>query len=201
MMTGLTVDRMQQVGSGRHMRLRLRKGRCALNAIFFSADPVSAGIAPGDLVDVAFHPQINEFRGERSVQMNVVDIRPSCAAPCPVTLARYRALRSGTISPQDAAMLLPDRATLGSVWRCLAAVPGGSIQESPLCLCRKIVRRTGSEMSLETLLTCLDIFRDVGLLDVKRVHLSLSIRLTPGTQKADLTKSETMQALLRGKES
>ena len=201
MMTGLTIERIQSVGGGRHMRLRLRRGHYSLNAIFFSADPVSAGVATGDVVDVAFHPQINEFRGERSVQLNVVDIRPSCAAPCPVTLSRYRALQEGTITARDAAALLPDRAVLGNVWRYLAAVPGGSLQESPLCLCRKIVRRTGSEMSLETLLTCLDIFRDVGLLNLKRVHLTLAISLTPKPGKTDLTKSQTMQALLRGKES
>ena len=201
MMTGLTVERIQSVGGGRHMRLRLRRGHYSLNAIFFSADPVSAGVAVGDVVDVAFHPQINEFRGLRSVQLNVIDIRPSCAAPCPATLSRYRALQDGTISPQDAAALLPDRQVLGDVWRYLAAVPGGSLQESPLCLCRKIVRRTEREMSLETLLTCLDIFRDVGLLDVKRIHMTLSISLTPKPGKTDLTKSETMQTLLRGKES
>ena len=201
MMTGLTVERIQSVGGGRHMRLRLRRGHYSLNAIFFSADPVSAGVATGDVVDVAFHPQINEFRGVRSVQLNVIDIRPSCAAPCPVTLSRYRALQDGTIGPQDAAALLPDRQVLGDVWRYLAAVPGGSLRESPLCLCRKIVRRTEREMSLETLLTCLDIFRDVGLLDVKRIHMTLSINLTPKPGKTDLTKSETMQTLLRGKES
>ena len=201
MMTGLTVERIQSVGGGRHMRLRLRRGHYSLNAIFFSADPVSAGVAVGDVVDVAFHPQINEFRGLRSVQLNVIDIRPSCAAPCPVTLRRYQALLAGTITAQDAAALLPDRQVLGDVWRYLAAVPGGSLQESPLCLCRKIVRRTEREMSLETLLTCLDIFRDVGLLDVKRVHMTLSISLTPKPGKTDLTKSETMQTLLRGKES
>ena len=142
MMTGLTVERIQSVGGGRHMRLRLRRGHYSLNAIFFSADPVSAGVAVGDVVDVAFHPQINEFRGLRSVQLNVIDIRPSCAAPCPVTLRRYQALLAGTITAQDAAALLPDRQVLGDVWRYLAAVPGGSLQESPLCLCRKIVRRT-----------------------------------------------------------
>ena len=201
MMTGLTVERIQSVGGGRHMRLRLRRGHYSLNAIFFSADPVSAGVAVGDVVDVAFHPQINEFRGVRSVQLNVIDIRPSCAAPCPVTLRRYQALLAGTITAQDAAALLPDRQVLGDVWRYLAAVPGGSLRESPLCLCRKIVRRTEREMSLETLLTCLDIFRDVGLLDVKRIHMTLSISLTPKPGKTDLTKSETMQALLRGKES
>lgn len=96
--------------------------------------------------------------------------------------------------------MLPDRAMLAMVWRYLASV-GTDIQESPLCLCRKIVRWTGKPMSLGQLSICLDIFRDVGLLEITRLHKYISIRLTPGTQKADLTTSQTMQRLLRAKES
>ena len=153
------------------------------------------------MVDVAFHPQINEYRGERSVQLNVVDIRPSCAAPCPIETTHYLAMRQGRMSADIALALLPSRATLACVWRYLSSVPGGLIQENPLCLCRKIVRRSGEALSLEQLLTCLDIFRDVGLLEITRLHKYISIRLTPGTQKADLTTSQTMQRLLRAKES
>ena len=183
------------------MRLRLRKGRNLLNAIYFSASPESASISLGDVVDVAFTPQINEYRGERSVQMNVVDIRPACAAPCPVDTVHYIALRRGRLDALSAQALLPSRQTLACVWRYLASVPGGSLRENPLCLCRKIVRRSGEALSLEQLLICLDIFRDVGLLEQKRVHLTLSIRLTPIQGKADLSTSSTMQTLLRAKES
>ncbi len=201
MMAGLTIERIQPVGGGRHMRLRLKKGKTYINAIYFSATAESASILQGDVVDVAFVPQINEYRGERTVQMNIVDIRPSCAAPCPMDTLRYRALRQGQLTPEAAAQLLPDRATLACVWRYLASVPGGSLRESPLCLCRKIVRRSGTGLSLEQLLTCLDIFRDVGLLEEKRVHLAIDIRIKTISGKADLTKSETMQTLLRAKES
>ena len=47
-------------------------------------------------------------------------------------------------------------------------------------------------------MTCLDIFRDGGLLQQQRLHKYISIRLTRGTQKADLTQSATMQRLLHG---
>ena len=80
MMRKLTIDRIQMVGGGKHMRLRLRNGHTAVNAIYFSASPETASIQQGDVVDVAFVPQINEFRGERSVQMNILDIRPYCSA-------------------------------------------------------------------------------------------------------------------------
>ncbi len=201
MMKNLIIDRISMVGGGRHMRLRLRSGRHSVNAIYFSADPQQTSIQQGDLVDVAFTPQINEFRGERSVQMNVLDIRPSCNAECSADVSHYRALQENRLDSRIAAALLPERATLAMVWRYLAASPAAVIQEAPICLCRKIVRWTNQPMNLAQLMTCLDIFRDVGLLEVNKQHKYISIRLTAGSKKADLTESLTMQRLLRAKES
>ena len=200
MMKNLTIERISMVGSGRHMRLRLRSGRSVLNAIYFSATPETASVQPGDLVDIAFTPQINEFRGERTVQMNILDIRPACSADCSPETGGYRALRENRITRETALALYPERATLAMVWRYLAA-SGTSVQESPICLCRKIVRWSGRPMSLGQLMTCLDIFADVGLLQTQRMHKYISIRLTPGPQKADLNESETLQRLLHAKES
>ena len=200
MMKNLTIERITMVGGGRHMRLRLRSGRFGLNAIYFSANPAAVSIQTGDVVDIAFTPQVNEFRGERSVQMNVQDIRPSCNADCCPETAGYHAMLSGRLTREIAEVLLPKRSTLAMVWRYLAA-SSVEIEESPICLCRKIVRWTGKPLSLGQMMTCLDIFRDVGLLDIVRVHKHLRIRLTPGNTKADLTTSQTMQRLLQVKES
>ena len=199
-MENLTVERTSQVGNGRHMRLRLRSGHYGFNGIFFSETPETASIAPGDLVDVAFIPQINEFRGERTVQMNLQDIRPACKAVCSCSVAGYRQLRMGTLCAETAKALLPDRNTLAMVWRYLAGT-SQEIQEDPMCLCRKIVRWSGNALSLGELLTCLDIFRDVGLLETQRFHKYLTIRLIPRRDKADLNQSKTMQRLLAAKES
>ena len=197
----VTIDRITTVGGGKHTRLRLRQGRHLLNAIYFSATPESASIQPGDVVDVAFNPQINTFRGEDTVQLNILDIRPSCAAACSAELGGYAALRSGSLTPAAAAALLPDRATLALVWRYLAGCGDQTVKESPMCLCRKIVRWSGSPLSLGQLLTCLDIFSDVGLLQAQRLHKYISIQLTPRKDKADLGASATMQILLHLKES
>ena len=199
-MSGLTIDRISMVGGGRHMRLRLRKGHFTFGAIYFSANPQSVSIAQGDLVDVAFQPQVNEYRGDRIVQMNLLDIRPSCRAACSAETSLYRALQKGEPLSRESVSSLPDRAMLAMVWRYLAGV-GTEIQESPLCLCRKIVRWAGKPLSLGQLSICLDIFQDVGLLEITRLHKSITIRLTPGEGKADLNVSQTMQRLLRAKES
>ena len=201
MLEELVVERIRPVGNGKHLRLRLRRGRYAINAIYFSATAQSAAIEPGDVVDVAFSPQVNEFRDERTVQMNVLDIRPHCKAVCSPDIAGYRALHAGQLLPEAAASLLPDRSTLALVWRYLDSVPGRTIEESPMCLCRKIVRWSGAPLSLGRMMTCLDIFSDVGLIQAARLHKYISIRLTPSPQKADLNQSRTMQTLLRMKES
>ena len=70
-----------------------------------------------------------------------------------------------------------------------------------MCLCRKIVRWSGQPLTLGQLLTVLDIFRDVGLLQIQRMRKTTTICLTPGEGKADLNASRTMQTLLNAKES
>lgn len=201
MTRNMVIERINLVGGGRHTRLRLRCGRVGLNAIYFSATPETASIQPGDVVDVAFNPQINEFRGERSVQLNVLDIRPSCRAECSPAISAYRSLQADRLTRESAEKLLPQRQTLAMVWKYLASNPGDTITESPVCLCRKIVRWSGQPMALGQMLTCLDIFRDVGLLSIQRVRNDLAIRLTPGKEKADLNESQTLQRLQKAKES
>ena len=200
MMENLTVERLQSVGNGKHLRLRLRKGRYAINAIYFSITAQAAAVSQGDVVDVAFVPQINEFRDERTVQMNIMDIRPSCKAECSPELCGYQNLRGDTLLPEHAQNLLPDRATLATVWRYLASLRT-EIEETPMCLCRKVVRWSGVPLSLGRLLVCLDIFADVGLIEYRRMNKYISIRLTPGQEKTDLNRSRTMQRLLQMKES
>ncbi len=200
MMEKLTVERISAVGAGRHLRLRLRSGHYSFNAIYFSATAESVSVEPGDLVDIAFHPQINEFRGERSVQMTLLDLRPSCNVPCCPEMGGYGSIRSGGLTREEAAQLLPERNTLSIIWRYLSNLDR-TVREDPLCLCRKIVRWSGQSLSLGQLLTCLDIFRDVGLLEVTRHHKHITITLTHSGEKADLNQSQTMQTLLRAKES
>ena len=73
---GFRVEELTEVGGGKHLRLRLTSGRHSWVAIFFSTTARLAAVSVGDRVDLAFTPQINEYRGQRMVQLNLVDIRP-----------------------------------------------------------------------------------------------------------------------------
>jgi len=200
-MENLVVERISQVGGGRHLRLRLQSQHHSFNGIFFSATAESASVAQGDLVDVAFIPQVNDFRGERSVQMNIQDIRPACRQEVSCDTESYRLLRGDCLDALGADALLPSRAMLSMVWRYLSFIGSYTLQETPMCLCRKIVRWSGSALNLGQLLTCLDIFSEVGLLQMQRLHKYIIIRLIPRQDKADLMGSQTMQRLIAVKES
>ena len=201
MLEKLVVDRLALVGNSRHMRLRFKQGHHMLGAICFCATTETFPIQPGNIVDVAFQPQVNEFRGVRSVQLNVQDIRPHCPAPCQPEDSAYRRFKKGKATPADCTQLLPERTLLAAVWKYLVSTGSDTIKEGPVCLCRKIVRRSGMSMDLGQMLTCLDIFADVALLRVERRHKDLIITLSAPGQKADLSSSATMQKLLLGKES
>jgi len=71
------VSSTQSIGGGKHSRLRVEKSGHNLDCIFFSVSTGDLGVKEGMLVDLAFEPQINEFRGRSSVQLQLFDIRAS----------------------------------------------------------------------------------------------------------------------------
>jgi len=71
------ISSATSIGEGKHTRLKLEKTGKSLDCIYFSMPSVDMGVSVGMLVDVAFEPQINEFRGRTSVQLHVLDIRES----------------------------------------------------------------------------------------------------------------------------
>ena len=74
---GAVVSSAQSIGSGKHSRLKIEKSGKSLNCIFFSVPVEKLGVREGNLVDVAFEPQVNDFRGQSSVQLQLLDIRES----------------------------------------------------------------------------------------------------------------------------
>jgi len=69
-----TITSVFSIGSGKHTRLRIEKSGTFFDCIYFSMSSEDLGAAPGMLADVAFEPQINDFRGRSSVQLRLFDI-------------------------------------------------------------------------------------------------------------------------------
>jgi len=67
----------ESIGAGKHSRLKIDKSGMYLDCIYFGVPAESLGVSAGMYVDVAFEPQVNEFRGKSNVQLQLHDIRPT----------------------------------------------------------------------------------------------------------------------------
>ena len=74
-MKGVVLTAVVPVGGGKHTKLRILKSGRNFDCICFGRSTEDLDVAEGDVVDVAFDPQINEYRGWRNVQLHIIDIR------------------------------------------------------------------------------------------------------------------------------
>lgn len=199
-MENLHVEQVTEVGGGKHLRLRLKEDSGeSVNAIFFSTTARRAGICAGDVVDVAFTPQINEYRGTTSVQLNLVDIRPASAEreAIDAELALYsRHWERHALSREEAGRLLPERKDFAAVWRYLASSnQSGVIDEELCCLSRKIMRHAGCPISYAHTKICLDVFAEQELICVEELPQNLHITINFRQGKVDLNQSAILNHL------
>ena len=197
------VTQLSEVGGGKHLRLGLTKNGRSLPAIFFSQTAVQAGIDLGDTVDAAFTPQINDFKGLRSVQLNLVDLCPSgnLRRQTERERALYTRFRDrGSLSAAEAGQLLPVRSEFVAVWRYLIANSRENrIQEDFACMGRKISRAAGISLPLGKLRICLDVFAEQKLIELRCSPRCYTIRITTDGRKVDLDNSPIVKALRAAK--
>ncbi len=174
------------VGHGRHLKLRLERDGVVLDAIWFSAGverPYN-----GELVDVAFHPQINEFRGARTPQLQVLDLR--CAEEEGLAFDKFS--QGETLSPYEIELLTPQRENFVRLWRHLKGRSANTpiIHDSPQGLAGRLEGGTLSQTQV-----CLDVLAERGLITVSRHLGELTIALNRVEKKVDLEDSAVLQRL------
>ena len=93
----LTLERVSELGGGKHLKLQVGKGGVSLTAMLFSTPRSRFPFVEGDRIDLLGTLDINEFRDIRTVQLIVQDFKSSCRYEdeCNEHVARYRAVRAG----------------------------------------------------------------------------------------------------------
>ena len=184
------------VGGGRHLKLRLRRDGVAMDAIFFSANTAACGIENGQRLDIAFTLQINQFRGNRTVQLQLCDLRP---APTRSQLERslFRRLQAGeTLSPWEASLMLPQRRDFAHLWRYLEQLCAAGPAQAPMDqLLRQVTRSFSGHRSYGKALVCLHVMDERGLIQVAVQNQQATVRLCRPREKVDLEQAGMMRQL------
>ncbi len=196
-LTGAVVQTMSQVGRGRHLKLRLEVRGMPLEAIFFSADAAQLGLTPGSRVDVAFYPQINEFRGTRTVQLQIIDLRPAITRAQAERAVYEKYCQGALLSADEARTLLPSREEFVALWRYLQRQCAGLgvLKDTPSRIARGAARASGQREKLPHTLLCLDVFAERGLISLACRGDCLVISINPIEGKVDLDASAILRRL------
>ena len=182
-LSDVELESVSNVGGGRHMRVRVHAGRSRFEGIFFSHSSDSLGLHEGDRADLAFTPQINDYRGHVSVQLVL------CAARRhrPDELCELIARNDGA-ALWAAAVYCPERADFIRLWRSdCGSTPLPRELDALLALCPP-------GMAPESFCLCLSAFLEAGLLKSEDGTL-YGARRAEIDGKADLEATEIMRRL------
>ena len=203
---GVTLDRVQGVGQNRHLKLRFSKGTVQLEGIFFSTTAQQCPCQPGGRVDVAFYLQINEFRGSRTVQLQVVDLRPSLqgSAREEESLLLLRRLEEGeSLSSREALRILPSRQQCAAAWRLLRQeITLAGTERHYLPFLRQLSAAIPGTDPFLRACFCVELFCERGLLRREIRDEEIRLRLCSVDEKVDLEQSPywtALQEYIRGK--
>ena len=197
LLQGAQVHTMSQVGRGRHLKLKLESRGVTLDAIYFSSQGAELGLSPGCRVDLVFYPQINDFRGVRTVQLQVVDLRlaPSRAQLEQAIYDKYS--RGDPLTCEEARFLLPERRDFVGLYRWLERQSTASavVEDTPARIARFVARATRQrEVPARTML-CLEVLEERGLISLNRRTDRIQITLCHVEHKVDLEASEIIRRL------
>ena len=197
---GVTLDRIQGVGQNRHLKLRLSKGTAQMEGIFFSVTPQQCPCQAGERVDVAFYLQVNEFRGSRTVQLQVVDLRPSLQSSAreEESLVLLRRLEEGAgLTSREALRILPSRQQCVAAWRMLQQdVPYEKTERQYLPFVRGLSAAIPGTDPFLRACFCVELFCERGLLSREIRDGEIRLRLCAVDGKVDLEQSPYWTALL-----
>jgi single-stranded-DNA-specific exonuclease len=114
------VLRMVPMGAGKHTRMVLSKDGVEMTAVRFGESLVQMSVREGDLVDVLFQLNVNEYQNVTSLQMIVQDIRyaDSFVKEYRAQKARYEDIKNGAKFSEEE-NILPSRDDMAVVYTML----------------------------------------------------------------------------------
>lgn len=153
-MTDALLERVTPIGAGKHLRLNIKKCGRSFECVYFSMTEGALGVSGGDRIDIAFYPQINDFRSRKSVQLLVTDVRAA-----DMSLLCRRILRPGASQPWGVAAFCPERRDFVRTWRLLEGL-GGELTGTV----RAVMALAPDDMPAPRFCICLRTMADGGLL-------------------------------------
>jgi len=192
-MRDVFVENILPIGGDKHLKLVGVKSGIRFDCVFFGVSVRELGVHPGMVVDLAFQPGINDFRGMRSVQLLLRDVRP-CRLPMdPSVLLARRFFAGERLLPMENALLLPDRNDMGRIWRYLTR-RARRFEEEADTLLPEIAFRAMIP-ALGRVWVALRVLDELGLIRLTESEGVMEIRIPRIEGKVELSRSDILKRL------
>ena len=179
---GAKIETQTGVGkTEQHLKLVVSYKGTRFNCIFFSHTAQELNIHSGDIVDIAFVPQINEFRGISNVQLNVSAIRKHQSSEICENI-----LSDDFTYYKAASAFCPERPDFVRLWDTLTKME--SLSDNMFDL----IDSLPSFSVPETYCICIKVFEELGL-----ITSALGGHINKMHEKVELDSAEIMKRLHR----
>ena len=188
------IDEIAPLSMGKHTRLYLKKDDTGISAVCFGHNLLDEGFVDGSFVDVLCSMNINEFRGNKTVQLIVRDIDYSDQ-----TLKEIEERENDLVKlKQDEIFfdryIIPKRRDFALVYKFLR--DEGFQKEKKITLMK--LKAVFPEMSWLKLLIILETFSECDLLTWKRISIgTYRICQLEAKEKKDLCSAPLMRLLMQ----
>ncbi len=184
----MTLERIEAVGGGKHLRLTLSRESARITAMKFSTAPEEFPFMVGDILNIAVTLEAGQFRGVDSVTIQIKDVRhaDSDQEALLAALGQYDTV----IRREPTTAAMPQRNDTVHVYRLL--------QRGAFCGPIDVLCHTLGQWGVtpENALLSLQILSEASLITFKNEGYRVSAAVCEVSEKTDLTQTKTAQFLL-----
>ena len=198
-MRDVTVKKMTSIGAGKHTRLLLEQNGVCMTALYFGVSVSELDFTLGDVIDVLFHIDINDYKNVQSVQMILQDARIAerYAGELDRQKERYSEVYAGE-KFSVAEEFLPERADFARVYKVLRHESRAGICFLNIKDMMRLINAAPGEapMNYVKLKYILRVFHELKLCEVEEIQPDLyQFRIFFNASKTNIEKSSILKKL------
>lgn len=185
------IDSITSLSNGKHIRLALSLSGQVFSALYFGMTPESFSYKIGDVVDIIFNADINEYNGKTSVSVKIKDIRSSAFVQDKFFAAKgyyEKIIKGEQVAKNIILNSIPSREDTAKIYKYLKANGGYNSDIEGI-----YIIAIQNNINYCKLRIILDILHEVGLICLSPILTSISIN--ENVQKVDLNSSKLLQRL------
>lgn len=205
-MTGVNLYDTALVGGGKHTRLTLRIGKSYVTAMCFRQTLEELDIYPGDIIDIMFTLDINEYQNQKNIQMIAKDVRltESEFAAEEAEKEVYRRVKLGATA-EELAMdglspdsIVPTRDDFGAVYSTVRRELRIEHEVFSIRALLHLMKTHGANIGYVKMKYILAVFSELNILNIKKIDEEREVyafKFVYMDTKANLDKSNIYRKL------